>query len=85
VIDHRKQGFVGPMAQWLKNDLRAYTEDALSEKNLKIHGLLNHASIKNILNEHFSGREIHDTLIWSLLVFQKWFDLYMDGNKSSGR
>jgi asparagine synthase (glutamine-hydrolysing) len=84
VIDHRKQGFVGPMAQWLKNDLRAYTAEALAEKNLKKHGLLNHETIKNILNEHFSGREIHDTLIWSLLVFQKWFDLYMDGDYKAG-
>jgi len=84
VIDHRKQGFVGPMTQWLKNDLRAYAADTLSEKNLKKHGLLNHATIKNILDEHFSGREIHDTLIWSLLVFQKWFDLYMNGEKSTG-
>ena len=85
VIDHRKQGFVGPMTQWLKNDLKAYTAAALSEKNLDKHGLLNPATIKNILDEHFSGREIHDTLIWSLLVFQKWFDLYIDGSKSSGR
>jgi len=84
VIDHRKQGFVGPMAQWLKSDLKAYTADALSEKNLKKHGLLNPETIKSILDEHFSGREIHDTLIWSLLVFQKWYDLYMDGNDRPG-
>jgi asparagine synthase (glutamine-hydrolysing) len=84
VLSHRKQGFVGPMAQWLKNDLRAYTQETLSESNLKKHGLLNYETIKNILGEHFAGKEIHDTLIWSLLVFQKWFDLYMDGNNNSG-
>ena len=85
VINHRKQGFVGPMTQWLKNDLRAFTADTLSEKNLKKHGLFNHVTIKNILDEHFSGREIHDTLIWSLLVFQKWFDMYVGSEKSSGQ
>ncbi len=80
VIKHRKQGFVGPMAQWLKNDLKAYTTETLSEKNLKKHGLLNHETVRNILNEHFSCQELHDTLIWSLLVFQKWFDMYMNGD-----
>ena len=84
VIDHRKQGFVGPMAQWLKKDLRAYTEDTLSEKNLRKHALFNQQTIHKILDEHLAGKEIHDTLIWSLLVFQKWFDLYIDGNKNPG-
>ena len=28
------------------------------------------------MDEHFSGKEIHDTLIWSLVIFQKWFDAY---------
>lgn len=78
VISHRKQGFVGPMAQWLKNDLKSYTLETLSEKNLKKHDLLNCKTIQRILDQHFSGREIHDTLIWSILVFQKWYDLYID-------
>ncbi len=79
VINHRKQGFVGPMTQWLKNDLKSYTLETLSEKNLNKHDLLNHHTIKRILNEHYSGKEIHDTLIWSLLVFQKWYELYIEG------
>jgi asparagine synthase (glutamine-hydrolysing) len=80
VISHRKQGFVGPMTQWLKNDLQSYTIETLSEANLKKHGLLNHNVVKSVLDEHFSGKEIHDTLIWSILVFQKWHDLYIEGN-----
>ena len=83
VIDHRKQGFVGPMAQWLKKDLKGYALEALSTNKLKRHGLFNHDTIANVLDDHFSGREIHDTLIWSLLVFQRWYDLYMNGNSSS--
>lgn len=78
VINHRKQGFVGPMAQWLKNDLKSYTKETLSEKNLKRHDLLNYKTIQRILDQHFSGKEIHDTLIWSLLVFQKWYDFYIE-------
>ena len=79
VIQHRKQGFVGPMAQWLKNDLKGFTLETLSEKNLKKHDLLNYHVIKKVLDEHFSGKEIHDTLIWSILIFQKWYDLYIEG------
>jgi asparagine synthase (glutamine-hydrolysing) len=80
VINHRKQGFVGPMAQWLKNDLKSFTLETLSEKNLNKHDLLNHHTIKRILIEHYSGKEIHDTLIWALLVFHKWYDMYIEGD-----
>lgn len=78
VLDHRKQGFIGPMTQWLKHDLKPYVLDTLTEKNLGKHGLLNFNTVNKIIEEHFSGKEIHDTLIWSLLIFQKWFDIYME-------
>jgi len=78
VIQHRKQGFVGPMAQWLKNDLKTYVLETLSEKNLKRHDLFNCKTLQTILEEHFSGKEIHDTLIWSMVIFQKWFELYIE-------
>jgi asparagine synthase (glutamine-hydrolysing) len=77
VIHHRKQGFVGPLARWLRTDLKPYVLQTLDEKNLGKHGLLNNRTIKQIVEEHFSGREIHDTLIWSLVIFQKWFDEYV--------
>ncbi|MBJ6727568.1 asparagine synthase (glutamine-hydrolyzing) [Geomesophilobacter sediminis] len=77
VITHRKQGFVGPMTSWLKTDLKPFVLETLSEPNLRRHGLLNPATVRAILDEHFSGREIHDTLIWSMLVFQTWHNLYL--------
>lgn len=80
VINHRKQGFVGPMTQWLKTDLKAYTLETLSEGSLIRHDFFSHNVIETILKEHLSGREIHDTLIWSLLVFQKWYDIYVEND-----
>jgi asparagine synthase (glutamine-hydrolysing) len=78
VLKHRKQGFVGPMTTWLQTDLKALTLRKLSQENLSKHGLFNQATIQTILEDHFSRREINDTLIWSLLIFQTWFDLYLN-------
>jgi asparagine synthase (glutamine-hydrolysing) len=78
VVRHKKQGFVGPMSRWLRTDLRKFTLERLSDGILQKHGWLNPKTVKNILDDHHSGREVHDTLIWSLLVFQAWFDRYMD-------
>ena len=78
VIDHRKQGFIGPMTQWLKTDLKDYVQETLSRDKLGRHGYLNFSVVERIIEEHLSGKQIHDTLIWSMLIFQKWYDLYID-------
>lgn len=78
VITHRKQGFEGPMTRWLQTDLKPYVLEVLSENNLEKHGLFNKKVVKGILDEHFNRREINDTLIWSLVMFQAWYNLYME-------
>lgn len=78
VVTHRKQGFVGPMAQWLKTDLKNTVLEKLNEASLAKHGLLNWNTVDRILKEHFSGKEIHDRLIWSILIFQAWYEMYIE-------
>lgn len=77
VLTHRKQGFVGPMTVWLQTDLRTYVLDVLSEKNLDRHGIFNKNTVKTILDEHFNHVEINDKLIWTLVMFQNWYNNYM--------
>lgn len=81
ILHKKKQGFVGPMAQWLRYDLRDYVRDTLSEAALKKHGYFSLGVVESILDEHFSNRKRHDTLIWALLVFQSWHQLYMEGDR----
>ncbi|MCI0564890.1 MAG: asparagine synthase (glutamine-hydrolyzing) [Nitrososphaera sp.] len=77
VLNHRKQGFVGPMATWLRADLKSLILSKLSPEHLGKHGMFNQRTIDTIVDDHFSRREINDTLIWSLLIFQTWLDLYL--------
>ncbi len=78
IIQHRKQGFVGPTSRWLQTDMRADVEHILDKQSLGIHGFFNQSTIDRLLTEHFSGKEIHDKILWSLVMFQKWFHMYVD-------
>ena len=51
VLLHRKQGFVGPMTQWLRTDLKAYTSTVLSDKMLDKHRIFNKVTVRKILEE----------------------------------
>ena len=82
ILSHKKQGFVGPMSTWLRGDLRAFVTDNLASDRLEQHGLLDGGTVRRILADHFTGRETNDTLIWSLVVFQTWYDLYLNSSVS---
>jgi len=77
VIDHKKLGFSSPMASWLKHDLKDYACQILCPDSLEKHGLFQKAFVKQALEDHFEHRENNEKLIFSLIMFQKWFDLYM--------
>ena len=78
VINHRKQGFVGPMTQWLRSDLRNFCIDTLSTKNLEKTDIFNTRTVDNVLSDHFKNKEQNDKLIWALVMFQKWYEIYID-------
>jgi asparagine synthase (glutamine-hydrolysing) len=80
VLNHRKQGFVGPTTIWLQTDLKPFILDRLKDSNLDKHGILNKNTVKRVLYDHFNRREINDKLIWSLVMFQTWYDFYIDNS-----
>lgn len=80
VINHRKQGFVGPMTVWLQTDLKPFVLDKLKDSNLDKHGILNKKMVKKVLEDHFNRVEINDKLIWALVMFQTWYDMYIDNS-----
>lgn len=77
ILKQRKQGFASPMTQWIKTDIKNFLDNTLSLKNLKKHELFNHNEVLRLLEEHNQRKEIHDKTIWSLLIFQTWFNKYM--------
>ncbi|MCL6584499.1 MAG: asparagine synthase (glutamine-hydrolyzing) [bacterium] len=72
VLRHKKQGFVGPLAHWLRHDLRPYICELLSQERLRQLGFFDPRAVQMILDEHFSRRQTHDKLIFALLLFQIW-------------
>ena len=73
IIRGKKKGFICPMSVWLERDLRDMCYDLLQSNMVKEQGIFSYSQITRILEDHFSKRALNDTLIWSLLIFQSWF------------
>jgi len=72
VLNHRKQGFSSPMAQWLKEELKPLSENILSNTSIEKDGLFEWQFVENIINQHLERKALHDKFIFGLIMFQKW-------------
>ena len=80
ILNKPKQGFMVPLADWLRGDLKRYVLEILSQENIKKRGYFNPDCVQGILKRHFSGQGIFTHQIWALLVLEIWFrDLYNEG------
>ncbi len=73
-----KEGFVLPIFDWMMAEFKEYSRDLLSEKRLAKHNLLNHETIKCLLQDHHSGKRNNPGKIWNLMMFQLWWEKYFN-------
>lgn len=72
-----KMGFAVPLASWLREDLKDWMCDVLSESRVKSQGLFNVAQVSATIDAHLSGKQDHQHHLWDLIVFQTWYDKWM--------
>jgi asparagine synthase (glutamine-hydrolysing) len=78
IINRPKKGFNMPVAYWLTRDLRDLTLDMLGEERINRQGLFDYTYVRHLLDEHFAHRRDHRKLLWTLLIFQLWYESYIE-------
>jgi asparagine synthase (glutamine-hydrolysing) len=74
LIDRPKSGFGVPIAYWLRNELRDWAEDLLSEQRLSRQGVLDVRRVRSVWQAHLSGARQEHHRLWGVLMFQAWLD-----------
>ena len=72
------KGFGAPIGTWMRKELREQLLDLLSESHLKSQGLFNYEVVSEYVSAHFSRREDHTDQLLALLVFQLWYEAYLN-------
>jgi len=78
MMDRPKMGFGVPVFAWLRNELKYYTEEYMSNEAFERHGLFKPEGIKIIRERFFAGDRNYNSLFWYLLMFQIWYKRWMD-------
>lgn len=72
LFERPKMGFGVPIEHWLRNELRYWCEELLSEASLKEIGFINPKLIRKRWTEFLSMARPWDQLIWDVLCIQSW-------------
>lgn len=70
ILYRDKMGFGVPLGKWFRGPLRQRLRDSLLEGGLADTGLFNADFLKQLVDDHQSGRREYSAPLWSLLMFQ---------------
>jgi asparagine synthase (glutamine-hydrolysing) len=80
MVFRKKEGFIMPITEWLLGDLEDYVRETLSAERMGRHHLFNQSRVNEMVDGLYSSggdyREVNK--VFALLVFQEWYDLYMN-------
>jgi asparagine synthase (glutamine-hydrolysing) len=77
IIWRSKKGFNMPVAYWLSGNLKELMTDMLSESFVNRQNLFEYSYIHQLIDEHFQHRKDNRKLLWTLLMFQLWYQSYI--------
>jgi asparagine synthase (glutamine-hydrolysing) len=79
LVDRPKRGFSVPIKEWLVGPLRAWVEALISEDALEAQGIFDVKSVRDAWQQHLYGWANHSELLWSVLMFQAWWEAQSTG------
>lgn len=72
LVDLPKQGFSVPVGDWMRKELREFSEEAFSHTRLHMRDWLDTTAIDNAWLAHTSGRPSHAESLWAVVMLAAW-------------
>jgi asparagine synthase (glutamine-hydrolysing) len=78
ILTHRKQGFMIPLGDWLRRDLRPALDELLAPDCVRARGLFEVDAVETLKREHLEGVRAHADRLWTLMMLEQWMREYLD-------
>jgi asparagine synthase (glutamine-hydrolysing) len=79
IVGRGKQGFGVPVSLWLRRELRDWAA-ALLLGNRALDEWFRPPAVRQMLDEHVSGKINHGKRLWALLMLALWQEQYIKGS-----
>jgi asparagine synthase (glutamine-hydrolysing) len=83
IMVKRKMGFGAPMHTWFEHKIgKDLIKTYLNPERIQKQGILDHKEVEALLKPYFEGNSGNFNRIWLLLVFQMWYEKWMENTPS---
>ena len=82
-LHREKMGFGVPVGHWFRHELKEMAYQILLDRRSAERGYFDMGFVKNLLDEHLSGRVDHGYRIWALLNLEFWHRMFIDSSEVS--
>lgn len=79
IIDRKKQGFSAPDESWYRGENADYVKELLLDGDIASSEFINPDYTRKIIREHIHQDKNHRLLIWSLMNFELWCRIFLNG------
>jgi asparagine synthase (glutamine-hydrolysing) len=80
ILRRPKMGFPVPVGRWLRSDFRGLLREFVLGPRPQSRRLFNHTALRQLVNEHTSGRAAHGDRLWLLINLEIWLRIFQDGD-----
>jgi asparagine synthase (glutamine-hydrolysing) len=79
ILSRKKMGFPVPLCAWLRRGYDHVFRQILLSERTRDRGLFNETFICRLLAEHCQGTRDHTESLWTLVNFELWARIFLDG------
>jgi asparagine synthase (glutamine-hydrolysing) len=79
ILERKKKGFGIPVGKWIRGSLRDEFRDALHPGRIGAQGFLEPGAVSQLLEDHLAGRSDNRKQLWTLYMFERWYDNFATG------
>jgi asparagine synthase (glutamine-hydrolysing) len=72
IMDRPKMGFIVPIMNWFRQELKEILMHYLNEDRLKKESILNYKEVVVLRDSYIRGDSVNVQKLWHLLIFQMW-------------
>ena len=83
ILYRKKMGFDVPLAHWLRTELKDLSERVIFNSEGGLCEFFDMQYIKSLWDQHQAKNNDNSIVIWSILIFQMWWNVYMTPRASS--
>ncbi len=73
ILHRKKMGFSAPLAQWLRKEIRTFAESHILSHTAGLNHFFEPTAVRRIWDLHQTRKRNYATVLWSLLMFELWY------------